>query len=178
MNINKMCILLFMTAIMGCEISLENASWNMKKGDSFYASKEYDVAEYYYGKIPEESPLYKQAKNKIDSIAIIRKYWAITIVTPEDMVKIAIMDHSAKMNVSTMNPLHSFVIVNGTLRTLSMISVECTYFDANGTEIERLVCDLKASVPSMKKGVFGRVEPGTLKVSFARSTIKLVGAKY
>jgi hypothetical protein len=171
-----LCVLL--VAAAGCQNEQENAPANMKKGNSFYEVKEYDVAQYYYEKIPPESPLYPDAKNKLDSIAIFKKYWAITKVTDEDMKKIDLIDHSGSMNLSSMKPLHSFVILNNTERTLSIVTVEFTYYDFEHNVVGKLTCDVDAPVPSMKKGVFSRVEPGILKSAFARSTVKLVGAQY
>jgi hypothetical protein len=176
MKIYAYCLLFLAAA--GCQSNFENAPSNMKKGDSFYASKEYDVAEYYYQKIPEESPLYAEAKAKLDSIATFKKYYAITTVTEQDLKNIDLMDHSFSMNLSTMKPLHSFVILNKTPRSLSSITVEFTYYDMNHNTVGQLVCDVDAPVPSMKKGVFSRVEPGVLQSVFAKSSVKLVGAQY
>ncbi len=171
----------FLCALMlcaGCQSNIENATVNMKKGDTFYASKEYDAAEYYYQKIPEESPLYAQAKVKLDSIAIFKQYWAITTVTPEDLKKLSLIDHSASMNISTMKPLHSFIVINNMQRSLSAVTVQFTYFDARHTEVAQLVYDVDAPVAAMKRGVFNRVEPGILKTVFSTSSAKVIAAKY
>jgi hypothetical protein len=176
MKMYALCILLVLIA--GCQNGFENAPVNMRKGDAFYAAKEYDMAAYYYGKVPEESPLFPQAKSKLDSIGLYKKYWAITTVTPEDLKKISLIDHSASMNLSTMKPLHSFIILNNTPRSLSSITVEFTYYDFNHVEVGKLICNVDAPVPTMKKGVFNRVEPGILKTTFAKSTATLVGAEY
>ncbi len=170
------CLLLVFTA--GCQNTEESAPANMKKGNDFYGMKEYDVAEYYYEKIPPESPLYPDAKVKLDSIAVFKQYWAITKVTDADLKLINLSDHSGSMNLSAMKPLHSFVIINNTKRTLSMITVEFTYYDHEANQVAQLTCTVDAPVPSKKKGVFSRVEPGVLKTSFSRSTAKLVGAEY
>jgi hypothetical protein len=164
--------------LAGCQNNLENASANMKKGDSFYEAKEYDVAEYYYEKIPEESPLFVQARMKLDSISAFRKYWSTTTVSPEDMKNIMLGDHSASMMKATMKPLHSFVIINNTPRTLSSVTIEFTYYDIEHNVVGKLTCDVDAPVPSKNKGVFNRVEPGTLKKLFMKSDAKLIGAEY
>jgi hypothetical protein len=164
--------------LTGCQNKYENAPVNMKKGNSFYDAREYDVAQYYYQKIPEESPLYLEAKAKLDSIAIFKKYYAIPTATEEDLKKIILIDHSFSMNLSTMKPLHAFVVLNNTQRTLTSITVEFTYFDFDHNAVAQLVCDVDAPVPSMKKGVFSRVEPGVLKTTFVKATAKLIGAQY
>lgn len=164
--------------LAGCQNTLDNAQGNLNKGNAFFAAKEYDVAEYYYDKIPEESPFYAQARMKLDSIAAFRRYWSTTTVPPEDMKNIILSDHSASMMKATMKPLHSFVIMNNTPRTLSSVTVEFTYYDMENRMVGKLTCDVDAPVPSMKKGVFNRVEPGTLKNQFMRSEAKLVGAEY
>ncbi|HLP15648.1 MAG TPA: hypothetical protein VK470_05285 [Bacteroidota bacterium] len=174
----RLAVIAILLIMGGCHNSLENATYNMKKGDAFYETKEYDVAEYYYDKIPEESPLYAQARAKLDSIASFRKYWSVRTVSEEDLKKIVLADHSASMNKSTMKPLHSFVIINNTSRTLSSITVEFTYFDMNYHEVGKLTCDVDAPVGPKKKGVFNRVEPGTLTHTFHKSEAKLVGAQY
>ena len=47
MKTYQLYLLLGAMLIAGCQSSLENSPVNMKKGDAFYASKEYDAAEYY-----------------------------------------------------------------------------------------------------------------------------------
>ncbi|MGE5314435.1 MAG: hypothetical protein ACM3Q4_07060 [Acidobacteriota bacterium] len=150
----------------------------MKKGDSFFATKDYDVAEYYYQKIPEESPLYSQARAMLDSIAAYRTYWSTKDVPESEMKNIILGDHSASMLGPSMKPLHSFVIINNTPRTLSSVKVEFTYYNESGAEVGKLTCDVDAPVPSKKKGVFNRVEPGQLKKGFYKSSARLVGAQY
>jgi len=171
-----LCLLFVFAA--GCQNTEETAPSNMKKGNDFYDMKEYDVAEYYYEKIPQESPLYPDARARLDSIVIFKQYWAITKVTDEDMKLIDLTDHSGSMNLSSMKPLHSFVIINNTKRTLSMITVQFTYYDYEAKKVAELTCNVDAPVPSKKKGVFSRVEPGILKTTFSRSTAKLIGAEY
>jgi uncharacterized protein YcfL len=178
MKTYQLYLLLGAMLIAGCQSSLENSPVNMKKGDAFYASKEYDAAEYYYQKIPKESPLFMQAKVKLDSIALFKKYWTITTVPPEDLTKIALMDHSASMNMSTMKPLHSFVIANNTQRTLSAVTIRFTYYDDTQTEVAQIVSIVDANVQPMKRGVFSRVEPGILTTVFAKSTATVVAAQY
>ena len=58
---------------IGCDNTPEQAADNLKKGDEYFAAQQYEVAEYYYDKIPDESPLYKEAQLKIDKISELQK---------------------------------------------------------------------------------------------------------
>lgn len=174
----RLSLLAVMLFAAGCHSDLENASSNMRKGDAFFATKEYDAAEYYYEKIPAESPWFAQAHAKLDSIAAFRRYWSKTAASPEDMKMITLGDHSASMMNAKMKPLHSFVITNNTDRTLRSVTVEFTYYDIDQRCVGTLTCDVDAPVPPKKNGVFNRVEPGTLTHTFYKSKARLVGAEF
>ncbi|MBW7887933.1 MAG: hypothetical protein H3C35_06185 [Bacteroidetes bacterium] len=61
-----LCVILLVAA--GCEDLDEDAPINFKKGIEFYKKGEYEIAEYYFDKIPEESPLYNSAQKRLQKI--------------------------------------------------------------------------------------------------------------
>jgi len=73
----KKTLLILLLLAAGCIDTEENASANLKKGDDFFAKNEYEVAEYYYERIPEESPFYAKAQVKLEEIAKIKKQWVL-----------------------------------------------------------------------------------------------------
>jgi len=69
----KKFVLVLILLVFGCSDLGDQASANLKKGDEFFAKNEYEVAEYYYDKIPEESPFYRQARKKLNTSHIAAK---------------------------------------------------------------------------------------------------------
>ena len=174
----KILFIILLACTIGCEQSDEDASSNLKKGDSFFEKKEYEVAEYYYEKIPEESPMYAKAKKKLDAIAVIKKQWTEHSVPQIDLNKIVIVEHTFTVDNISLLPVHRLSLVNNTNRTLESIDVEFSYLDKNGKILEKLVCEVKTGMYTNTQDVFKGIKPGVVREAFATSEAKILSAKF
>lgn len=169
-------VLLLLAA--GCIDTEENASANLKKGDDFYARKEYEVAEYYYERIPEESPLYAKARVKLNEIAEIKKQWVEKEVLPSEIAKIIITEHTYALDNITRIPAHRLAIVNGTVRNLAYVTIRFDYYDKENQLIISYTVETKTPMYPNTQDVFTNIESGVLTKDYARSTATIVSAKY
>lgn len=174
----KRLVLFILLAMIGCTDSEENAAANLKKGNDFYNKKEYEVAEYYFERIPESSPLYKEAEKKLEAIAAIKKQWIEKEVSPADLANIVIIDHTYQLDNVTRIPTHRLSIVNNTDRILQSITVEFTYFNKDNKEVGKLVANVRTPMYEHTQDVFKGIEPGALTVDFVRSEAKIVKARF
>lgn len=169
---------LFFIFLLGCSGTEENASANLKKGDDFFAKKEYEVAEYYYEKIPEESPIYIQAQKKLEEIAAVKKQWADKEVKVGDLTKIIVLDHTYQTDNVSQVPIHRLSLVNNTDRFIETITVEFTYFDKSGKEITKLTAEVNTPMYQNTQDVFKGISPGMVNEEYAKSTAKIISARF
>ena len=174
----KKTILFILLAFSGCMDTEENASLNLKKGDSFFEKKEYEVAEYYYERIPEDSPLYTKAKRKLDEIALIKKHWVEKEVPADDVPKITILNHNVGMDNVRHIPSHTLELFNNLSREVKYITAEFTYADANGTIVGKLKTEVKISLYPNTRGSFSAIEPGYVAKAFSSSSAKIISARF
>ncbi len=174
----KKLLFIFFAILFGCTGTEEHASANLKKGDDFFAKKEYEVAEYYYEKIPEDSPIYTQAQKKLEAIAVIKKQWADKEVKVADLSKIAMIDHTYQLDNVTQVPTHRLSLVNNTPRILESVTVEFSYFDKDGKEIQKLTVEVTTQMYENTQDVFKGISTGVLLRPFTTSTAKIVSAKF
>lgn len=174
----KKFIVLVCLVAAGCGGSLEDAQSNFQKGNEFFDHQEYDVAEYYYDKIPEESPLYQEAAKKLDQIESIRKDLADKEVSQADLSNISIIDQSNHMDLVSNKPFHRIVFVNHTSKTLKSVTFEFVYIDKNGSEVDKLTKEVKILVsPNETKEIKG-IEPGVITKIFNTAQVNIVAASY
>jgi predicted transcriptional regulator YdeE len=169
-------IVLLLTA--GCIGTEENASANLKKGDEFFAKNEYEVAEYYYERIPEESPLHAKAQVKLEEIAKIKKQWVEKEVPVSELANIIVREHTYKIDKITRIAVHRLSMVNRTVRYLEYITVQFEYYDANDQFITRYTVETRTPMKKNTQGVFGEIESGVVTTDFARSTATIIKARF
>lgn len=174
----KQLLIVGLLVVIGCADTEENAAANLKKGNDFYEKKEYEVAEYYYERIPESSPLYNEAQKKLEAIEKIKKQWVEKEVPPTELSKIVILDHTFQLNNVTRIPSHRLSLVNNTDRILESIVVQFTYFDKDNKEVGKLETEARTPMFEHTQDVFKGIEPGYLEVEFVRAEAKIIKARF
>ena len=174
----RMAAVIFLVVLIGCGGSLEDAPMNFQNGNEFYNRGQYEVAEYYYEKIPEESPLYPEAKKKLDAITEIKKDWVNKEISSSDIEKVVIVDNKAQIDNTTHIPSHRLVIANNTSRELESVAIRFTYYDAEGDRVGQLTTVVKTPLEPHSQKVFGGVKPGIMTHAFSSSDAEIVSAKH
>ncbi|MHB1050472.1 MAG: hypothetical protein ACYC09_10365 [Bacteroidota bacterium] len=169
---------ILLLSVSGCIGTEENASANLRKGDDFFAKKEYEVAEYYYERIPEESPLYVKAQVKLEEIAKIKKQWVEKEVPASEIVNIIVNEHTYKVDKVTRIPVHRLSMVNRTGFFLEYITVQFDYFDKDDQFIGRSTVETRTPMKKNTTGVFSNIETEVMTTDFTRSTATIVKARY
>lgn len=164
--------------LYGCADSDDKAFSNLKKGDEFFEKKEYEVAEYYYEKIPDTSPLYPNAQRRLNEIAEIKRLWVEKDVPVAEVAKLQLLNHRYTIDNVRHVPSHSLEIYNNLVQNVEYVDIQFTYFDQNGIVVATLTTTLHASIfPNSRKG-FNAVEPGYVGKAFATAEAKIVRARY
>lgn len=170
----------FLLAVLsvGCDRTSEKAPMNIKKGDEYFANQEYEVAEYYYEKIPEDSPLYKQAQMKLHEIGEIRSSKFPKISLEEEARKVSVFDQSITSNNLGKMPIHSVSLNNESQHKLSAVVLEFTYFDAGGNVVA--VKRIRVETPLLGKSqeTFRGIAPGVLDESCSSAKVKVLSAEF
>lgn len=174
----KKIAIVFLLLVAGCAGNEDEAPINLKKGDDFFDKKEYEVAEYYYEKIPEDSPLYPQAAKKLEEIRDIKLKWTDKTVSESDLAKIIITDHSYGVDNVLQIPSHRLLLFNHNQRNIASITVEFSYYKNNGDFIKQLTTDVNVVIKSKDQNECGGIQPGRVGEVFGKSTAKIIGAKY
>ncbi len=168
----------FVLLIAGCVGTEEEAPVNLKKGDECFDKKEYEVAEYYYEKIPEESPLHEQASKRLDEIKEIKAKWADKTVSEADIAKIIVTDHSYGIDNVLHIPTHRLLLFNHNQRNIASLTVEFSYYRISGELIGQLTTDVKVVVKSKDQNECTGIQPGRVGEVFAKSSARIIGARY
>lgn len=161
-----------------CDNSAERAPINMKKGDAYFASKEYEIAEYYYDKIPEDSPLYKEAQLKVQQIDEIETNTVPKAPGAEESRKVTIFDQSITSNADGMTPVHSVCLNNESTHRLASVVLEFTYYDASGNVIAVKQCKVSSPMSAKTQETFTEISPGRLEEACAASRVKVISAEF
>ncbi len=164
--------------LFGCDNTAELASSNMKKGDDYFAMKEYEVAQYYYEKIPGESPLYKEAEMKLQRIDDIQKNALPTISVAEEATKVTIFDQSITSNASGVSPVHSVSLNNESVHKLASVELEFTYYDAAGKVVGVKRCKIPSPMLGKSQETFTGIATGSLDAPCTTSKIKVLSAEF
>ena len=162
----------------GCDNSADRAPANMKKGDDYLASKDYEIAQYYYEKIPEESPLFKEAQTKLQQIDDAER--ALLPKTPgaEESQKVTIFDQSITSNAGGVAPIHSVELNNESTHRLVSVVLEFTYYDASGNVVGVKQCTISSPMTGKTQDTFNGIAPGTLDMPCATSKARVVSAVF
>jgi len=174
----KKTILCMLLALFGCADNEQNAISNVKKGDDFFDRKEYEVAEYYYEKIPEDSPLYNHAKRKLDEIAVIKKHWVEKEIPAAEVAKIQILNHGYAVDNVRHVPSHSLELYNNLAQNIEYVTVEFKYVDEQGTVVAAFTTEVHTSMFPNTRKLFRAVEPGYVAKKFVKAEAKIVTARY
>lgn len=164
--------------LAGCDNTSEQAPGNLKKGDQYFEAKEYEVAEYYYEKIPQDSPQFKEAQAKLQKIAEIQKSKLPTISAADESRKVSVFDQSITSNTLGKMPIHSVSLNNESSHKLASVEFEFTYYDAGGNLIATKKCRVKTPIPARSQETFGEISPGVLEETFTSSKVRILSADF
>jgi hypothetical protein len=164
--------------LFGCDNTAEQAPSNLQKGDQYFAAKQYEVAEYYYDKIPEESPLYKEAQLKMEKIDEIEKGALPKISFAEESQKVSIFDQAMTSNSGGTEPVHSVELNNESVYKLVSVVLEFTYLDAEGKVVAVKRCKIDAPMSGKTQETFKGISPGMLESPCTSSKVKVVSAEF
>lgn len=166
--------ILIVILMLGCTDTEENASTNLRKGDEFFNKGEYDIAEYYYDKIPEESVLSQTVARRKDEINKIRVDPTLDKHSTKKKEGVFISNHTFETGTMGLLPLHRMTIVNNTGKNLQFCEMEFVYYDAQGQEVERLSTVVTTGVQKESQKVFEKISPGVVKQKFVKANAILV----
>lgn len=164
--------------LAGCDSTSEQAPGNLKKGDQYFEAKEYEVAEYYYEKIPQDSPQFKEAQAKLQKIAEIQKSKLPTISAADESRKVSVFEQSITSNTLGKMPIYSVSLNNESIYKLASVEFEFTYFDAGGNLIAAKRCRVKTPIPARSQETFSGISPGVLQETFASSKVRILSADF
>ena len=175
----KSIIILIVTAMLwGCDSTSDQAPGNLKKGDQYFDAGEYEVAEYYYEKIPEESPQFKEAHVKLQKISEIRISKLPKISAEDEARKVSVFDQSVTSNALGKMPIHSVSLNNESSYKLTRVEFEFTYFDAGGNLIAAKRCKVRTPIPARSQETFSGISPGVLEETFSSSKVRILSAEF
>jgi hypothetical protein len=165
----KKALIVILLALFGCTDSEDNASTNLRKGDTFMARGEFEIAEYYYEKIPEESVLYKTVLRRRKEMEKKRPVVSAASA-PESGAKeeaVVITKHTYTLQLGKM-PIHTLTVRNGTSKRLNMLEVEFVYLNEAGQEVSRMQSMVSAVVEPGEEKMVGKVAPGMVQEKFTQ----------
>ncbi|NUN71342.1 MAG: hypothetical protein HUU02_16715 [Bacteroidetes bacterium] len=162
------CLLL----MVGCTGSEEDASANLRKGDEFLAKGQYEIAEYYYDKIPEESVLYKTVERRRKEIeASVPRPAASGSSSEVKRNGVFILKESHVLQLGKM-PIHTITVENATNKRLNVIELEFIYRNGSGAEVQRMTTMVNAGMDPQTEKVLDQIAPGMINQPF--STVAVV----
>ena len=169
-------ILVILVLLFGCTDGEEYASINLKKGDEFFAKREYEIAEYYFDKIPEESPLYKAAKRNLDIIHKQKEMLAQEETVNENTRAgvgagaLTVVPHSYSLKMGRI-PIHTVTLHNKTTKKLQFADLEFIYLDGSGREVKRIVGSVYQDIMPDEQKEISEIAPGMVTDKFESVTI-------
>lgn len=164
--------------LVGCDRTSEQAPGNLKKGDQYFEAREYEVAEYYYEKIPEDSPQFKEAQAKLQKIAEIQRSALPKVSVVDEARKVSVFDQSITSNTLGKMPVHSVSLNNESGYKLAWVEFEFTYYDAGGNLIAAKRCRVNTPIPAKSQETFIGITPGVLEETFNSSKVRILSAEF
>ncbi|MFA6468645.1 MAG: hypothetical protein WCW35_07095 [Bacteroidota bacterium] len=182
----KKLFILLCLALFGCTDSEENASTNLRKGDEFMAKGEYEIAEYYYDKIPEESVLYKTVLRRRQDIEKLARSKSSSgssgssggsSVADDSDENIVIVSQKFAVQLGKL-PLHTVLIRNNSSKRVNTIEVRFVYIDETRTVVARHTWLLNAYIDAGGEKEFPNISPGMVHDKFVRVEVEVVKALF
>jgi hypothetical protein len=170
--------IIFLMLLFGCDNTAEQAANNLKKGDEYFATKQYEVAEYYYDKIPEESPLYKEAQLKVEKIDDIQKGALPKISAAEESQKVSVFDQTMTSNAGGTHPIHSVELNNESVYKIVSVTLEFTYLDGTGNVVGVKQFKVATLMNGKTQDTFKGISPGDLESPCTSCKVKVVSAEF
>ncbi|MEI7907138.1 MAG: hypothetical protein WCI84_07250 [Bacteroidota bacterium] len=170
----KKNLFLFLLFMIGCADPDENASKNIRKGDEFFNKGEYDIAEYYYDKIPVENPLYQTVIRRKEEIKKAHEDPMADTRTAKKAKGVYVTNHTFFISNPGPMPVHRITIVNNTDDNLQFVELEFVYLDEEGNEVSRLSTVLTTYVTRNSQKVFEKITPGIMREKFAKANAVLI----
>lgn len=164
--------LLLVLSLFGCTDSEENASMNLRKGDEFFAKGEYEIAEYYYDKIPEESNLYKSVLRKKQEMEKINNDPVLKAKKAAKEESVTIVRHSHILRMGRL-PVHTLTLANNTSKHLNIVEMDFVYLDASGKEVARLMTMLTPGLDAETEKEMTNISPGMVNEKFSQVRIEI-----
>ena len=171
-------LVIILLMLSGCDNSVERAPINMKKGDTYFAAKEYEVAQYYYEKIPEESPLFKEAETKLQQINDLEASMLPKAPGVEELAKVTIFDQSMTKSEDGLNPVNSVELNNESTHKLTSVILEFTYYDGGGEVVGVKQYKLTTSMIGKTQETFSGITPGKLDLACAKCSVRILSAEF
>jgi hypothetical protein len=174
----KKIIFSLLVILFGCSDSADQAGANLKKGDEFFNKSEYEVAEYYYEKVPEESPLFRQAQTKLEAIAGIKERWKVIPGDTVEISNIILVENKYNTDNTSRLPIHAITLANRSWKKLKSINIEFTYYNAAGAVITKLIVEIETDLDSRNQKVYENVSPGVIQERFAKCDARIINAVF
>lgn len=170
----RYALLLCLLVMVGCTDSEENASANLRKGDEFMAKGEYEIAEYYYDKIPEESVLFKTVERRRKEMEKHAPAPAAAAGGSKVQKRegVFILRESHVLQLGKM-PIHTITVQNATSKRLNMLELNFVYLDGAGTEVQRMTSLVNASMDPDTEKELDKIAPGMLNQKFSTVRVEI-----
>ncbi len=156
----------FLCAILliSCSDPEEMASTNLRKGDEFMKRGEFEIAQYYYDKIPEGHLLQKHVQKRLQEIEKITNdpVEREKLSNTKKVEDVTIVRHTFQIKMGRL-PLHKLVLTNNTSRKIRMIDIDFIYLDQSGKEIKTINHPMFADIDAGMTKEFNDVSPGMVQ---------------
>lgn len=170
----KYVVLFILFAAVGCENLEENAPSNYKKGEEFLRKGEYEIAEYYFDKVPEDSPWYKRTQKRLTEVHRQQDAQAVRAVSSSIKNDVSVIQQSFQVNNFGKVPFHFVTLENATDKTVQMVELEFVYFDSGGREVGRLPSVLNIDIPPNSTKELKNISPGVVNDKFERVSVNIL----
>jgi hypothetical protein len=141
------------------------------------ARGEYEIAEYYYDKIPEESVLYKSvARRRQEMQKKLASGEAASGGSSSSSQKraegIFITKQSYLLQLGRM-PIHTITVLNNTSKKLNVLEVEFVYLDGSGNEVSRRLMMVSANLGPGEERQMEKIAPGMVNEKFTSVKVEV-----
>ncbi len=163
---------------ISCEQTEQDANENFKKATEFYKQKEYEIAEYYFDKIPEDNPLYSESQRILQEIDNIKLFSSEKLAKPEELRQVKVLNHTFTFNAETMEPKHNIKISSENTRTIRFMVLKFTYYNEVNQPVDQIVVRENLVMYGRVTDTFKDVIPGKVKSKFYSSRVEILSAEF